>query len=713
MKKRHFLITYLHITAFASIIAQGNLAPSSAALSLGIAPTLQIPIGSGASDYSIGGSSNLYLQYDLSQPGGFFLRGAFEYAYSPYVGGNSLSLFSLAADAGYTFAFAPRFRMEAFGGAGYNYGFKNQSTSDSGSSLYATGGLGVDLLISPTLGINLGGTVSDYFGLPLTAGVYLGSTVFLSGKESRQNQIRSAQPIDVELIKGFKVAPPGKGLSIDGVELESVFPVFRKYYDDHPVGIVRVKNNERQAVSDATISLFIKEYMDAPKTTSMGRIEAGSTAQVSVFGLFNDSVLGVTEATKAAAEVSIDYRMSETPYRAQKVESMRILDRNAMTWDDDRRAAAFVTAKDPAVLSFSKNVSGFLRDFALRGVDDKLAAAVALHEALALYGITYIVDPKSSYAEQSTRKSGADFLQFPRQTLAYKGGDCDDLSILNCALLESIGVDTAFITIPGHIYMAFALDLSPVEAKRVFSSTDDLILKGDVAWVPIEITDITNGFFHAWRTGAREWRDNDAKGAAAFYPMHKAWDVFEAVGLPGSGAEISMPPKDKTIAAFSKELNAFIEAEIRAQAKTIEAALVRNKTDRDALNRYGILYARYGRFDEAIAQFNKAIVGKPYAPVLVNLGNVAYLRGDWKSSRDYYEKAVRLDPSNPRILLGVARAAYELNDSSTASDLYAKAKALDSGAAQKFAYLGAEAASGVERASDATAGQKAVFWEGQ
>jgi hypothetical protein len=39
--------------------------------------------------------------------------------------------------------------------------------------------------------------------------------------------------------------------------------------------------------------------------------------------------------------------------------------------------------------------------------------------------------------------------------LYYRGGDCDDLSILYCSLLEVLGLDTAFITVPGHIYAAF------------------------------------------------------------------------------------------------------------------------------------------------------------------------------------------------------------------------------------------------------------------
>jgi transglutaminase-like putative cysteine protease len=35
----------------------------------------------------------------------------------------------------------------------------------------------------------------------------------------------------------------------------------------------------------------------------------------------------------------------------------------------------------------------------------------------------------------------------------YRAGDCDDLSILYCSLLEAIGIRTAFVTIPGHIFM--------------------------------------------------------------------------------------------------------------------------------------------------------------------------------------------------------------------------------------------------------------------
>lgn len=62
-----------------------------------------------------------------------------------------------------------------------------------------------------------------------------------------------------------------------------------------------------------------------------------------------------------------------------------------------------------------------------------------------------MVDPQSSYVTAIQARDAVDCLKFPRQTLEYRGGDCDDLSILYCALLESVGIETAFIATPGHI----------------------------------------------------------------------------------------------------------------------------------------------------------------------------------------------------------------------------------------------------------------------
>ena len=65
--------------------------------------------------------------------------------------------------------------------------------------------------------------------------------------------------------------------------------------------------------------------------------------------------------------------------------------------------------------------------------------------------------------------AAVDYLQYPRDTLARKSGDCDDLSILYCSLLQALDIDTAFVTTPGHIFAAVALGVAPEDAKRLFA----------------------------------------------------------------------------------------------------------------------------------------------------------------------------------------------------------------------------------------------------
>ena len=43
-----------------------------------------------------------------------------------------------------------------------------------------------------------------------------------------------------------------------------------------------------------------------------------------------------------------------TEFTKTETATIQMYDRNTMTWDDDRKAASFVTAKDPVILRFAK-----------------------------------------------------------------------------------------------------------------------------------------------------------------------------------------------------------------------------------------------------------------------------------------------------------------------------------------------------------------------
>ena len=57
---------------------------------------------------------------------------------------------------------------------------------------------------------------------------------------------------------------------------------------------------------------------------------------------------------------------------------------------------------------------------------------------------------------------------------------------------------------------------------RFFSREDNLIIKDDDVWIPVETTMLDSGFITAWSEGAREWREHNRVDSADFYPTHDA-----------------------------------------------------------------------------------------------------------------------------------------------------------------------------------------------
>jgi tetratricopeptide (TPR) repeat protein len=350
-------------------------------------------------------------------------------------------------------------------------------------------------------------------------------------------------------------------------------------------------------------------------------------------------------------------------------------------------------------MGFAKSVTGMLAGQPTGEINRKLLKAAILHEALAAYGLGYETDPYSNYA---SAKDGdvLDFLQFPRQTLEYKSGDCDDLSILYCALLESVGVETAFVTVPQHIYMAFAVDEAPEGGIPRWNYPDDFIVRGGKIWLPVEATLVREDFVQAWQAGRDEWEKGRAAGKAELYPIHDAWKDYEAVDFKESLPSVVQPDRDKVLARFAPALNRFVEREIYPSVKRLKAEMGSSADDRARSgNRLATLYARFGKYESALEELELILGSREYMPALVNAGNVHFLRGDMVKAKEYYERACRAAPDNPNAVLQLSRTLYELKDYVRSEAAYARLKKLDSGLAGAYVYLQSEGGAKAEAAS--------------
>jgi tetratricopeptide (TPR) repeat protein len=500
-------------------------------------------------------------------------------------------------------------------------------------------------------------------------------------------------------------------IRVSEVSLDRVFPAMFKYYDKAPIGTASITNIGNEPVRDVEVRLILRQYMDAPKLSArIDELNPDQPVEVDLFALFREEILEITEGARLAAELVVEAGEGDSRREFTEVFTLEAYDRNALQWDDDMRIGAFVTARDEQIQAFARNIAAGIRDEQIDAINRELQLAAALYAALDIHGSAYVVDPSSPYAELSADALAVDSVQFPQQTLQFRAGDCDDLSATYAALLESVGIQTAFITIPGHIYLAFRLDVDEQEAVRSFARAQDLIVREDGSvWLPVEATVLDQGFMQAWAIGAQQWRQHFRAGDAGFFTTEEAWRRYEPVAFSVSSYQIPPPPTDLVVASFRDEMRFFVEEEIEQQRQPLARRLERDPNHPATRNRLGAIYARYGRLEEAEAHFRVAGRDGSFAPALANLGNVALLRGEQDVAVDYFDQALRIDPDNVAALTGAARARYEAEDLRGAREIYDRLREIAPGASSRLSYL-AQSSDDGSRAARQIATVDSLHW---
>ena len=475
-------------------------------------------------------------------------------------------------------------------------------------------------------------------------------------------------------------------ISMQVKEMKPIFPVLYSWYEKNPFATIEIKNEEECGITDVSVSFFQGQYMAQPQLcASKRRVEKQESFDVDLVAFFNEQMLDLIEKVDTLGSVTVEYRVLGQKKRKSFPITLGIYGRNSMSWDDDRRAAVFVSSKDPAAMLFSRHVTSSVRNNLRSGVPLNIQYAMGIFEALDEFGINYVIDPNSSYSD-NVGSTSIDFLQFPYQTLMYRGGDCDDLSILTCSLFESVGVHTAFITIPGHIFIAFDSGVKQKDAWRYFNSIDEYIISDGEIWVPLEITLSDEGYTKAWRVGAREWHVAARTNEAMLYKMRDSWELYKPVGVSGAQAKFLLPEKKQVLSRFSNSVDHWITREIDPQIRSFKSMLAK-KEDAGIRNDFGILYVRYGLFDEAEKQFR---IARKYnnKNALLNTASMYFAKEQYENAAYMYRQVINNDPKNILAYLGLARCAYEVGDYVTCDESYEIVRENDMELAMDYAYLG-------------------------
>ena len=390
--------------------------------------------------------------------------------------------------------------------------------------------------LKQTSGPSFGGRLSaNYYISPvLKAGIFGGYQNYYYSPKPFLQSIQAGLGISINLTKSlFKKDV----LALQDFESQPLFPVFYAHYDDSSFGSISFVSLERNALTDVEVSVFIEQFMSVPKVVgSYEKVKSGEEFSVDLTAFLNESIMNQMQKQLTDAVVTVTYKNLGQKGKYENRFFLQTLTRNSMSWEDDRRAAAFVSAKDGAVQRFSRQITLALRNKIDSAPSANQLYANAVFDVLKAYGINYVIDPTSVFSTSDT--VAVDFLQFPYQTLLYHGGDCDDLSILNCSLFEALGIQTAFITIPGHIYMAYDSGLTERQADMIYGK-NKYIVQNNTVWIPYEITVPQDSFELGLKLGLRQWNKYPAEHN--LIPIHEAWEEFKPVTIPESDVSLQFP----------------------------------------------------------------------------------------------------------------------------------------------------------------------------
>jgi len=437
-------------------------------------------------------------------------------------------------------------------------------------------------------------------------------------------------------------------IRIEEAHVEDVFASLYRHYglQGQRVGYVKLKN-----VSEDTLKAWIdfqaSRYMkpQAPDTVT---IDPGRTLDFSLRAVFEPEILEApSRRLNGAVTVTYEHQRSQSASRASV--DFALHSQNYLTWEEPARAAAFVTPNDLLVSRFVEQARALPLDDSTTArwfTRYHLKEALVLYHALKAYNIDYRPDAVTPFPSVRDTLRGThyrlDRVLYPRLFLnrEKRFGDCDDLTVLYCSLLQNAGLPTALVSVPGHIFMMFDSGIPLADSLKFALPPALFVKRNGTLWIPVETTMIPSATFtKAWATAATNYAESqkefslevvEVAAAQAVYPPAE-WPYAD--GFHPAISDFSLP--------FERDL-AMLE-ELKAQ---YVQSFVAGPETPARKNQYGVMLAENDEYDLAEKQFERIVSQQPpldstYAPAWNNWGNVEFILGRFERAEKLYRHAIR------------------------------------------------------------------------
>ncbi len=296
---------------------------------------------------------------------------------------------------------------------------------------------------------------------------------------------------------------PEKNVKFLDVKIvKEIFPTMAEQYVNEPFAFGKVVNITNKPVSvkpSSFISLINDEKIESPAVN----IAAYDTADIPFYTIISRDKNAIKRRSISGANFYISSNFSSNEEEIQKP----ILVNDINSWDGKISTLKYFLDKDyQFAADFAKSVLAKHKS-EIDSADFYLKNFIKIKILFNNFSnaIVYVADPRSS----------VEYVQFPSETLKLKGGDCDDLSAAFGSLLESIGIQTAFVDYQSkdgisHVNLIVNTNIPAGQYKLITNNDKKYyvrknISKDDEIWIPIETTSLTD-FSKAWSVAAEKFQ---------------------------------------------------------------------------------------------------------------------------------------------------------------------------------------------------------------
>ncbi len=614
---------------------------------------------------------------------------------------------------GYSSRISKEFELGLEGFAAVSQSFFTQLSlpglSDSLGQLNILAGAEMKLILNPSFNMSIGITpsVRYLYGLGeldiyngFTFGVGFGASYrFGDDPDSPKSVIRA-----LKFVKA---------------DIPSAFAAMQSYYSTHPLGSVTIKNTEKYPLSNLEVSFMQQGFMDSPTPSkNVETLAPGESLELPVFASYNGEVFTTQGVTPLTGEIIVQYTAKGRPAEQRHSVTYDLYDRNALTWDDDRKVAAFITPQDSALRNYASFIRQANKTAVNRYMNENLQFAMQSFEALSEFGILYQIDPTSPFTTVQEKKFVVDSISLPRETLVRSTGDCDDLTVLYNTVLQTVGIETAFVTVPGHIFSAFNTGVRTRDYRKIYPDRSMVLDVDGELWIFVEITLIgKTDFLKAWKTGVAEYTEHENNPSVrGFYKTLECQKTYRPVALRETDLGLQYGDPGRITKRFVDDLDQLTAIVLQPYKENAE-----KKNSAGAWNSYGIMAAKLGNNEAAAYAFNKVVRLSPNSlAAKLNLGSLFFLQGKYgKAAKLFEESYTQLSEraharrkTKVNVLINLSKTNFKMQKFTEARKYFNEAKEIDPETVQQFSFLAAgKDSSGTSRAAGASEGEPILFFE--